>query len=82
MVTWGLNSWNLLLTPFGLLTFDISFGGGKLCHALIITKSWERNYTTVILINLMVVAHKLDFASQTPAGLVKRVSGPTRKFLI
>lgn len=82
MVTWDLNPSNLLLTPFDLLTLDISFGGRKICPSLIITKSWKRNYTTVILINPMVVAHKLDFASETPAGLVKQVSGPPREFLI
>lgn len=58
--------------PLGLLIIDISFGGGKISHSLLITKSRERSYITVILINPTVVVRKLDFASETPGGLIKR----------
>lgn len=56
----------------GLLVLDIFFGGGKLSHSPIITKSWERNYPIVILISPMVVVHKLNFSSETLGRLVKR----------
>lgn len=61
---------------FGLLILDISFEGGKTSHSPIMNKAWERDCTTVILINPMVVVCKLDFASETHGELVKtQISG-------